>query len=229
MTFGHAVAVIPSVLGQRLQIGMARSDAALLHVVLADHPRHAVRRCRCAGGGGVSHGIVFGALAWRPFARATKMSEAGIDYRRRAALDHPRGADGRARHLLDWLLTTPPLLVTVASAVLAALVVWHMRPLYLEFGPVRTLYDRVVRWPLRLAGSGGLVTADPTRGRRSSFATAAGSNAASIALRARIPCPAPHLLRSLHEAVLDRWPGDHLVSTLAQRRACAARGSASDA
>jgi FkbM family methyltransferase len=26
--------------------------------------------------------------------------------------------------------------------------------------------------------------------------------------------PAPRLLRTIHEAVLDRWPGDHLVSTL---------------
>ena len=51
---------------------------------------------------------------------------------------------------LDWFVATPPLLVTVAAgAALAALVIWHMRPLYLEFGPVRTLYDRVVRWPLR--------------------------------------------------------------------------------
>ena len=51
---------------------------------------------------------------------------------------------------LDWFVATPPLLVTVAAGGrLAALVMWHMRPLYLEFGPVRTLYDRVVRWPLR--------------------------------------------------------------------------------
>ena len=33
-------------------------------------------------------------------------------------------------------------------------------------------------------------------------------------LRGSHAVPAPRLLRSLHEAVLDRWPGDHLVSTL---------------
>jgi hypothetical protein len=52
--------------------------------------------------------------------------------------------------LIDWFVATPPLLVTVAAGgSLAALVMWHMRPLYLEFGPVRTMYDRVMRWPPR--------------------------------------------------------------------------------
>jgi len=55
---------------------------------------------------------------------------------------------------VNWMLGTPPLLVTVATGgSIAAFVVWHMRPLYLEFGPVRTLYDRVVRWPLRSRGA----------------------------------------------------------------------------
>ena len=33
-------------------------------------------------------------------------------------------------------------------------------------------------------------------------------------MRASQAVPAPRLLRNLHETVLDRWPGDHLVSTL---------------
>jgi hypothetical protein len=36
--------------------------------------------------------------------------------------------------------------------VVGMVAVWHMRPLYLSFGPVRALYDRVFRWlPIRAA------------------------------------------------------------------------------
>ena len=150
MTFGHAVAVIPSVLGQRLQIGMATLGCGLLHVVLAITLGMRFGVVGVLAAGVVSHGIVFGLLAWRPFVRATRMSEAGL------ITDVVRPWIIRAAPMialavaLDWFVTTPPLLVTVAAGgCLAALVVWHMRPLYLEFGPVRTLYDRVVRWPLR--------------------------------------------------------------------------------
>jgi hypothetical protein len=42
---------------------------------------------------------------------------------------------------------TPPLPLTIAiGGVMGLFGVWFMRPLYLEFGPVRTLYDRVFKW-----------------------------------------------------------------------------------
>jgi hypothetical protein len=41
---------------------------------------------------------------------------------------------------------TPPLPITIATgAGVAALVLFYMRPLYIEFGPVRSLYERVMR------------------------------------------------------------------------------------
>jgi O-antigen/teichoic acid export membrane protein len=150
MTFGHAVAVIPSVLGQRLQIGMASLGCGLLHVGLAVTLGFRFGVTGVLAAGVVSHGIVFGLLAWRPFTRATRMSEAALlgDVVRPWLV---RAAPMIALAvLIDWFVATPPLLVTVAAGgSLAALVMWHMRPLYLEFGPVRTMYDRVMRWPPR--------------------------------------------------------------------------------
>jgi hypothetical protein len=51
----------------------------------------------------------------------------------------------------ERLAATPPLPVTIAAGgLLAAIVVWYMRPLYLEFGPIRALYERYARWPMRM-------------------------------------------------------------------------------
>jgi O-antigen/teichoic acid export membrane protein len=150
MTFGHAVAVIPSVLGQRLQIGLATFGCGVLHVGLAVTLGMRLGIVGVLAAGVISHGIVFGLLAWRPFTKATQMSETAL------ISDVVRPWIVRAAPMIvlavafSWLAATPPLLVTIAAGgAMAALVVWHMRPLYLEFGPVRTLYDRVVRWPLR--------------------------------------------------------------------------------
>jgi hypothetical protein len=45
------------------------------------------------------------------------------------------------------LAGTPPLPLTIAlGAVVGLVAVWYMRPLYLSFGPVRALYDRVFKW-----------------------------------------------------------------------------------
>ena len=154
MTLGHAVAVIPSVLGQRLQIGLATFACGALHVVLAVTLGMQFGVVGVLTAGVLSHGIVFGLMAWRPFTRATRMSEAEL----LADVIRPwivRAAPMVALAIfVNWMLGTPPLLVTVATGgSIAAFVVWHMRPLYLEFGPVRTLYDRVVRWPLRSRGA----------------------------------------------------------------------------
>ena len=41
---------------------------------------------------------------------------------------------------------TPPLPVTIATgALVGAAVLFYMRPLYIEFGPVRSLYERLTR------------------------------------------------------------------------------------
>jgi O-antigen/teichoic acid export membrane protein len=150
MTFGHAIAVIPSVLGQRLQIGLATLACGVVHVGLAVALGLRFGITGVLAAGVLSHGLIFGLLAWRPFARATKMSETAL------VADVVRPWLIRALPMIglaiafDRFVATPPLAVTVAAGgVIAGLVVWHMRPLYLEFGPVRALYDRFVRWPLR--------------------------------------------------------------------------------
>ena len=55
---------------------------------------------------------------------------------------------------------------------------------------------------------------DPTRGRAQQFRDGSWLERCVDRLRGSRTAPAPQLLRSIHEAVLDRWPGDHLVSTL---------------
>ena len=55
---------------------------------------------------------------------------------------------------------------------------------------------------------------DPTRGRAQQFRDGSWLERCVDRLRGSCTAPAPQLLRSIHEAVLDRWPGDHLVSTL---------------
>jgi FkbM family methyltransferase len=58
------------------------------------------------------------------------------------------------------------------------------------------------------------VTSGPARGRAQQFREGSWIERCVDRLRGSRTVPAPRLLRSLHEAVLDRWPGDHLVSTL---------------
>ena len=153
MTFGHALAVVSSVLGQRIQLGVATLLSGIAHVALAFAFGLRFGIFGILFAGLLSHGLVFAALAWRPFARATGMPETAV----------------LSEILRPWLwrlvplvaialviqavIGTPPLPVTIALGALMGLFgVWHMRPLYLEFGPVRTLYDRFFKWlPFREA------------------------------------------------------------------------------
>jgi len=92
-------------------------------------------------------------MSWRPFARATGMPETALfDDVVRPWLF--RMAPLAVLSLvIQKLIGTPPLAVTIAlGGVVGMVAVWHMRPLYLSFGPVRALYDRVFRWlPIRAA------------------------------------------------------------------------------
>jgi O-antigen/teichoic acid export membrane protein len=151
MTFGHSIAVIPSVLGQRLQIGFATLASGVLHLVLAVALGLPFGINGVLLSGVLSHGLVFGLLAWRPFSRATGMSEAAL------LADVLRPWTVRAVPMVvlaiafERLAATPPRPVTIAAGgLLAAIVVWYMRPRYLEFGPIRALYERYARWPMRM-------------------------------------------------------------------------------
>jgi O-antigen/teichoic acid export membrane protein len=152
MTFGHALAVVPSVLGQRLQIGLASIGCGVLHLALAFGLGMEFGIVGVLAAGVVSHGVVFAALAWKPFARATGMPETALV----ADVLVPWSLRFAPLALIAFAISrfagTPSLFVTVpAGGIVALLTVLHMRPLYLAFGPVRALYDRVVRWPLRSA------------------------------------------------------------------------------
>jgi O-antigen/teichoic acid export membrane protein len=152
MTFGHALAVVPSVLGQRLQIGFATLACGVMHVGLAFGLGLRFGVVGIVLAGVISHGIVFSALAWRPFTRATGMPETALftsviwPWARRMA---PLAILAFA---VEQVMGVPPLLVTVAAGgAMAAAGMWYMRPLYLTFGPVRALYDRFFqRFRLRL-------------------------------------------------------------------------------
>jgi Na+-driven multidrug efflux pump len=147
MTFGHALAVIPSVLGQRIQIGVATLLAGLLHVGLAFGLGLRLGIVGVLMAGVLSHGLVFSALAWRPFARATGMPETALF----SEVLRPWALRLAPLVVLAFVLQevagTPPLPVTIAMGGLVGLFgVWYMRPLYLAFGPVRALYDRLFWW-----------------------------------------------------------------------------------
>lgn len=152
MTFGHAVAVVPSVLGQRLHVGVAAIVSGVLHlgIALALGMRFGITGVVIAGI--ISHGVVFCALAWKAFARATGTTEFGFA----ADVVSPW-----ARRMVPLLLVavvvervvgTPPLQVTIpGGAAIAVVVMVLMKPLYIEFGPIRHLYDRFNPWPRRAA------------------------------------------------------------------------------
>jgi O-antigen/teichoic acid export membrane protein len=153
MSFGHAISVVSSVLGQRVQIGTATFAAGVIHVALAFGLGMRLGIAGVLLAGVLSHGLIFASLAWRPFARATGMPETALfdDVVRPWLLRMAPLA--LLSFGLQKVLGTPPLAVTIALGAAVALVaVWHMRPLYLSFGPVRVLYDRVFKWlPLRAA------------------------------------------------------------------------------
>ena len=146
MSIGHAVAVIPSVLGRRLAIGVATMACGVLHLGLAWllGARFGVPGIVAAGV--ISHGVVFAALAWRPFAQATGTTEFSL----LADVLAPWALRLAPMLVLAFAVQrfagTPSLPVTIATGgAVGAAVLFYMRPLYIEFGPVRTLYDRVTQ------------------------------------------------------------------------------------
>jgi hypothetical protein len=149
MTLSHALAVIPSVLGQRLQIGMATFGSGVVHVGVAFGLGAWLGIPGVLLAGVVSHGIVFPALAWKPFAVATRMPETAllVDVIVPWAIRFiPLAAIAIA---IEQVVGVPTVPVTAAIGVSTALAaMWYMRPLYLQFGPVRAMYDRL--WSLWL-------------------------------------------------------------------------------
>ena len=146
MSFAHAVAVIPSVLGRRLAIGVATMICGVLHLGLAWLLGTRFGVTGVVAAGVISHGVVFSALAWKPFADATGTTEISL----LSDVLVPWGARMLPMLLLAFAVQriagTPALPVTIATGVLvAATVLFYMRPLYIEFGPVRSLYERVTR------------------------------------------------------------------------------------
>jgi O-antigen/teichoic acid export membrane protein len=146
MSFGHAVAVIPSVLGRRLAIGIATMVCGVLHLGLAWLLGSRFGVAGVVAAGVISHGVVFSALAWRPFAQATGTTEFSL----LSDVLSPWALRMVPMVILAFAVQrfvgTPPLPVTIATgALVGATVLFYMRPLYIEFGPVRTLYDRVTR------------------------------------------------------------------------------------
>ncbi len=156
MTFGHAISVVSSVLGQRVQIGSATFAAGLIHVALAFAIGMRLGIVGVLIAGVISHGVIFSSLAWRPFARATGMPETALfDDVIRPWLFRMSPLVVLSL-ILQKLIGTPPLPVTMGlGGIVGLAAVWHMRPLYLSFGPVRALYDRAFKWlPLRPRGAG---------------------------------------------------------------------------
>jgi O-antigen/teichoic acid export membrane protein len=146
MSFGHAVAVIPSVLGRRLAIGVATMVCGVLHLGLAWILGSRFGVAGVVGAGVLSHGLLFSALAWKPFAQATGTTEISL----LSDVLAPWAARMAPMLLLAFAVQriagTPPLALTIATGgLVAAAVLVYMRPLYIEFGPVRALYERVTR------------------------------------------------------------------------------------
>ena len=155
MTFAHALAVVASALGQRLKIGFATFAAGVVHIVFAFALGWWLGIPGVLLAGVISHGLVFPALAWKPFAAATHMPESALY----AEVVRPWAI----RFLplvalsvtIEQLVGVPGVPVIIAIGGFVGLAsMWYMKPLYMGFGPVRALYDRVLgTWlaPLRRA------------------------------------------------------------------------------
>jgi O-antigen/teichoic acid export membrane protein len=145
MTFSHALAVVSGALGQRLQIGVATLYSGVAHVVFAVALGWWLGIEGVLLAGIISHGLVFPALAYKPFVVATRMSEAELltDVVRPWALRFaPLVVVAVA---IQQIIGVPSLPVTMAIGGLIGLAsMWFMRPLFMNFGPVRALYDRLV-------------------------------------------------------------------------------------
>lgn len=155
MTFSHALAVVPAALGQRVQIGLATFGSGVVHVALAFALGWWFGIVGVLLAGVISHGLVFPGLAWKPFAVATRMSETALlvdvvwPWIRRFG---PLVAVAVA---IEQLVGVPDLAVTIGLGGLVGLAsMWYMRPLYMHFGPVRAMYDRLLgAWPARASGA----------------------------------------------------------------------------
>jgi len=149
MTFAHALAVVASVLGQRMQIGLATFGSGVVHIAVAVLLGWQFGILGIILAGVVSHGIVFPALAWRPFAVAARMPETALlgDVIRPWAIRFvPLAAVAIA---IQQVIGVPSVAVTIAlGGAIGAAAMWHMRPLYLTFGPVRAMYERLFKWLL---------------------------------------------------------------------------------
>jgi hypothetical protein len=145
MTFSHALAVVSGALGQRLQIGVATLCSGVAHVVFAVGLGWWLGIEGVLLAGIISHGLVFPALAYKPFVVATRMSETELltDVVRPWALRFaPLVVVAVA---IQQIIGVPSLPVTMAIGGLIGLAsMWFMRPLFMNFGPVRALYDRLV-------------------------------------------------------------------------------------
>jgi hypothetical protein len=128
-----------------MRIGMATFGSGVVHVALAFGFGWWLGIPGVLLAGVVSHGVVFPALAWKPFAIAARMPETALlaDVIRPWAL--------RLLPLVALAITieqvvgVPPVPVVIAlGGLVAAAAMWYMRPLYMNFGPVRALYDRVL-------------------------------------------------------------------------------------
>ncbi len=143
MTFSHALAVVPAVLGQRLQIGVATFTSGVVHIGLAFGLGAWLGIPGVLLAGVVSHGLVFPLLVWKPFAVSTQMPGTALfaDVVRPWAI---RFVPLLAVALtIEQIVDVPRVPVIVAiGALVGAGSMWYMRSLYLNFGPVRAMYDR---------------------------------------------------------------------------------------
>ena len=149
MSFAHAVAVIPSVLGQAPRRSASPPwSCGVLHSSSRGRSGSRLRRPGSCSPGSSATAFVFCALAWRPFAAATGTTELALvaDVLKPWALRIVPMID-RSRSSVQRVIGLPSLPVAIAvGGAMGLLVVLFMRPLYIEFGPVRALYDRVMRW-----------------------------------------------------------------------------------
>jgi hypothetical protein len=145
MTFSHALAVVPSALGKRMEIGVATFGSGVVHIGLAFGLGAWLGIPGVLLAGVVSHGLVFPAMAWKPFAVAAGMPETALiaDVIRPWAIRFlPLVALAVTIEQLVGVPRVPGIVAVGAAMGLGSM--WYMRPLYMNFGPVRAMYDRVL-------------------------------------------------------------------------------------